>query len=378
MRFLFVIDGFGGGGAQRQMVNLAIGLSNRDYEVEFWRYYPQHDHFALELQKAGLPIHGRPKKNRFSLGPLRDLRHRIVKGGYDAVLAFLSTPNLYAEIASIGIRGIPLIVSERSAHGSSSFSVKPWILQQLHHLADHITVNSHHRRESLEGLFPWMRGKVTTIYNGVNLNMFKPMPIPKYHGPHIELLAVGSVRPVKNAIGLIRALARYRQLHGGTCTVRWAGKVSVDSASQQDFKAASELLSQTGLQDQWEWLGERKDISDLMVAHDGLIHLSFHEGLPNVVCEALACGRPVLASDVCDHHRLVQNGVTGFLFDPHSTNSIVHAIHKFNLLSVSERISMGQAARHFAETELSQEICTDRYEALFLQLTASKSCGVKK
>jgi glycosyltransferase involved in cell wall biosynthesis len=122
------------------------------------------------------------------------------------------------------------------------------------------------------------------------------------------------------------------------------------------------------LNEQWDWLGERSDIPDLLQAHTALIHPSFYEGLPNVVCEALACGLPVLASDVCDHPYLVEEGVRGFLFNPHSPDSIAEAINKLYLASHDRRCQMSADARAFAEENLASAIFTDNYEKLFLSL----------
>ncbi len=57
MKLLFVIDHFGSGGAQRQMVNLALGLSRRGHDVEFLVYYPEFDFFRARVDEAGLTVH---------------------------------------------------------------------------------------------------------------------------------------------------------------------------------------------------------------------------------------------------------------------------------------------------------------------------------
>src|SRR5205814_2077954 len=102
------------------------------------------------------------------------------------------------------------------------------------------------------------------------------------------------------------------------------------------------------------------------------IHPSFLEGVPNAVGEALACGRPVLVSDVCDHRRLVKQGVTGFLFNPADPSSIADAIWEFSCLSDPKRIEMGKQARGFAERELSDSVCLEHYELLFRKLLSRK------
>lgn len=373
MRLLFVIDNLGSGGAQRQMVNLALELSRRGHTVELFVYYPQYNHFAGLLDEAGILIHSRPKRGRFSLAPILELR-RLVKGRrYDAMLAFLPTPSLYAEMAHLRIRGMPLVVSERFMYTSESLPPATWVLQQAHRLANHVTVNSHHQRERMERVFPWMRGRLTTIYNGVDLARFAPQWDSNGYLGRLRLLVLSSVVPKKNAVGLVRAFARYRELYGDTCTVRWAGQVTSDTVSRKEFAEADRLLSDLGLRDRWEWLGERKDIPELLGTCDALIHPSFYEGLPNAICEALACGRPVLASAVCDHPRLVQEGITGFLFDPGNADDIAHAIYKCRLLSREERVRMGRKGRQYAQSELSLDNCGRRYEELLARLTQRDS-----
>jgi glycosyltransferase involved in cell wall biosynthesis len=373
MRLLFVIDNLGSGGAQRQMANLALELSRRGHTVELFVYYPQYNHFAGPLHDAGIPIHSRPKRGRFSLAPMLEIRRLVKRCPYDAMLAFLPTPSFYAEMAHMRIRGMPLVVSERFMYTSESLPPATWVLQQAHRLADHVTVNSHHQRERMERMFPWMRGRLTTIYNGVDLTRFTPQWDSNGYSGRLRLLVLSSVVPKKNAVGLVRALARYRELYGDTCMVRWAGAVTSDTVSRNEFAEADGLLADLGLRDRWEWLGERKDIPELLSSHDALIHPSFYEGLPNAICEALACGKPVLASAVCDHPRLVQKEITGFLFDPGNADDIARAIHKCHLLSVEERVRMGRKGRQYAESELSLDNCGRRYEALLSRLTERDS-----
>jgi glycosyltransferase involved in cell wall biosynthesis len=174
--------------------------------------------------------------------------------------------------------------------------------------------------------------------------------------------------PKKNAIGLVRALGSYRKQFGEPCTVRWAGKVSNHASSHQEYDDASGLLTELGLGDRWVWLGERSDVPQLLHNCDALIHPSFYEGLPNAICEALACGRPVLASRVCDNPRLVQEGETGFLFDPNDPQDISDAMKRFVNLAPAERRTMGQRARRFAESTLSLARYVSEYERLFERL----------
>jgi glycosyltransferase involved in cell wall biosynthesis len=368
MKILCVIDNLGSGGAQRQMVTLARELKERGHKVEFFTYYPQ-DHYRFSLDDAGISVHLQLKTSRFSFSPIFALRCFIKQNNFDIVLSFLDTPNFYAEIACIGLKKTKLVISERSLYPPGRLSFNLHLLQECHRLADSITVNSIHQRQRMIQKFPWMTSKIQTIYNGVDLECFMPDQVRGFEsGNNLALIAIGTVVANKNMLHLAKALTISRDRYNVRPIIRWAGKQVQSDAGSRAFSEITRFLQSNRLSDQWEWLGERSDIPDLLRKHDALIHPSFYEGLPNVVCEALASGLPVLASDVCDHPFLVEEGVRGFLFNPHSPDSIAEAINKLYLASHEKRCQMSADARAFAEAKLASALFTDNYEKLFISL----------
>src|ERR1041385_6743395 len=101
MRLLFVIDSLGSGGAQRQVVTLAEGLSHRGHSIEFFTYLSR-DFFRTRLEKAGILIHDHRKRSRFSPDVIFALRNIFRRRAYDLVLSFLEVPNFYCELARCG------------------------------------------------------------------------------------------------------------------------------------------------------------------------------------------------------------------------------------------------------------------------------------
>jgi glycosyltransferase involved in cell wall biosynthesis len=366
MRLLFVIDSLGSGGAQRQLVALAAGLSSRGHSIEFFVYHPQYRHFAAQLEGMRIPIHCVSKAYRWSLGPVRALRALLQERPYDALLGFLPTPSLYCELARLrGVRP-PLIISERTTYTAGSLGLRGWLQRQAHRLADHITVNSHSQRERMERIFPWMRTKITTIYNGVDLETFRPSGVMT-RAKELQLLAIGALAPHKNALALIRAIAISREQSTTSCTVRWAGRIG--GQSDAEFMAAQRLLGDLGLKERWHWLGERTDVPQLMQSHDALIHPSVREGLPNALCEALASGLPVLAGRISDNARLVQDGATGFLFDSTDPSDMAAAIQRLDRLSTATCVAFRRRARAYAVENLGLGAYAAKYEQLFRAVT---------
>jgi glycosyltransferase involved in cell wall biosynthesis len=362
-KILLVIDSLGSGGAQRQIVTLAVALKRQGHDVSFFIYHPEY-HFLAPLEQEGIPVHYCRKPSRFSVKPVIELRRILLRERHAVAIAFLETPSLYLELASLSAGETRVIVSERLGFADSRLDLKTYLLQQFHRLADVITVNSHHQADRMARHFPWMRAKLKTIWNGFDLEQFRPSPTLNPNPASLRLLCVSSVSFKKNSISLARAVQICRERAGIRVEVSWAGALRVSGEGTAARDETDAFLRSSDLQDQWCWLGVRSDIPALLASCDALVHPSFFEGLPNAICEAMACGRPVLASRVCDHPLLVGHGERGLLFDPSSERDIADAIRHFASMGIADRQRMGLAARQFCEERLSLDRFIDAYSAL--------------
>jgi GalNAc-alpha-(1->4)-GalNAc-alpha-(1->3)-diNAcBac-PP-undecaprenol alpha-1,4-N-acetyl-D-galactosaminyltransferase len=373
LKLLFIIDSLGAGGAQRQMVNLAIGLKKNGHIVEFFTYH-RGNHFEPVLQQENIPHYLREKPSRYSGNVVRALRHTLRSGQYQLALSFLDTPTLYTYVANFGLR-TRVVASERSCDSHQRrVPLKRRALLFCHRFADFITVNSYHQREWLTRFSPALANKSATIYNGVNLQEFSPSERSIRKHPSHELLVVSSVAPFKNGLTLIRALKILRDNYKLRLKVRWAGEHQLSIPERRLYsEEMKRAIEQFNLREQWDWLYERRDVPELMRSHDLLVHPSYLEGVPNAICEALACGVPVVASDVLDHPRLVKDRRNGFLFSALSAEALAAALREFYLLNPSEHQEMRRQARQFAEENLSLEHCVRHYERIFAEL-----CGVHR
>lgn len=362
MRMLFVIEDLASGGAQRQMINLAKEMQNRGHKVEFF-YYQPFDFFAPQLKAANIPMHFHPKGSRYSLRVFFMLRNVIQKGKFDVVLSFLSVTNFYTVVVTRMMRNRPkIVISERLSDESDRLHWRMKLVRSVYPMAEYVTANSQHQRLQLIRQQPVLEKKIATIYNGYDLVKFHP-PEKEPSNDVLKLIVIGRVVPNKNAICLIKALSILNEQYNLRAEVSWVG----EHFDQHSDELNREIAARN-LQDQWHWLHQREDIVDLLHQHDALVHPSYNEGLPNVVCEALACGRPVIVSNLQDHPYLVQQGVSGYLFEWDDPNDLAKAIADFHRLSPEERRKMGQNGRQFAEQNLSQARLTDQYEDLFKRL----------
>jgi len=367
-KFLFVIDNLSTGGAQRQLINLANGLKKRGYSIEVF-CYALGDILAQPLYDMAIPVHWHLKRSRFSLDVIFALRSVIAKGHYNMVISFLTTPNFYALISGklLSISHLPVLVSERFCDLPGGISLTDYFSRQFYRLADHIVVNSHHQRLNFERKYPGLKGCVSTIYNGFDLNLLTPPESEPGNNP-IKIATIASISRYKNGHCLIDALRILRQNYNLMPTVAWIGQKVMSGDRLIYLNEMEKKLQEYHLDSQWQWLGQRIDIVQQLHQHDVLVHPSYGEGLPNVVCEALACARPVIVSNTLDHPRLVQDGQNGYLFDWHDPNDLAEKIKIFSDLSLAERKDMGQKGRTFAEQNLSVVRYVNEYERLFLDI----------
>ncbi len=364
MKILCVIDSLGSGGAQRQIVNLACGLKEKKHEVELFIYHSHLNFFRSVIDDAGIRVHAVHGISGFSFRVIRSLAKILRETSFDAIVSFLPSTNIYAVLGKLfSGTNCFLILGERASRSSDLGFFYPFIQRSLYIFAKNVVANSYHQAEYLRKYF-WIRSKISTIYNGYKVENNSIDYGPAFNNS-CKFLIVGRIDSGKNGIRLVKALEFFHKRNGYLPQIHWAGRQEQDQKSIMIRTEMDHLItSNPALQAAWRWLGEHSDISDLLVDYDALIHVSLHEGLPNVICEAFIAGRPVIASAVCDHPLLIEEEVRGLLCDPFSSESICKALERFFLLSLEGRQKMGRNARRFAEERLTIERMVNQYEAL--------------
>jgi glycosyltransferase involved in cell wall biosynthesis len=101
----------------------------------------------------------------------------------------------------------------------------------------------------------------------------------------------------------------------------WAGDGTLMSEVEKRIEAS-------GLKDNFNLLGWRNEVGELLAASDVLLLTSIYEGLPRVVLQAMAAGKPVVATSVSGTPEAVQSGVNGFLHPAHETGAMAESLYQ--------------------------------------------------
>lgn len=103
-----------------------------------------------------------------------------------------------------------------------------------------------------------------------------------------------------------------------------------------------------------EWLGRREDIPEILAAsHIVALPSAYGEGVPKILIEAAACGRPIVTTDIPGCREIVRDGVNGLLVPAGSPEALAGALRRL-IVDPAARRRMGAAGRLIVEEEFSQ------------------------
>lgn len=156
--------------------------------------------------------------------------------------------------------------------------------------------------------------RLTQIYNGVDDGRFSPngQPTADLPWPRRDVFVFGTVgrlQAVKDQLTLVRAFAELQMQHAALAAN--ARLLIVGDGPQ--LLPLQQLIQQSGLIDKVWLAGSRDDIPDLMRCMDVFVLPSLSEGISNTILEAMACGLPVIATQVGGNPELISVGETGSL-----------------------------------------------------------------
>ncbi len=190
--------------------------------------------------------------------------------------------------------------------------------------------------------------------SGVNL---KEHPFEDYppEDKHIRFLAVIRIMKDKGIDEYLEAAQIMKSRHKGL-KFYLAGEYEEETRAVYEPRI-EELHSRKII----KYLGHIDNVAKVMAKSHIIVHPSYHEGLSNVLLEAAACGRPVLASDINGCIETFAEGESGFAFEAKSTNALVDAMEKIIALSPKQRRSMGIAGRAWVEENFDRNIIIKAY-----------------
>jgi glycosyltransferase involved in cell wall biosynthesis len=354
MKILCVIDSLGSGGAQRQLVHLAIGFKEKGHDVSFLIYHnicffkPELDLYAINVKII--------EETNF-LKRFLKMRKYIRNLNADGVISFLEAPNFICELSGFPFRKWRLIVGERSTDPRIFKSIKRLFYRWMHVFSDVIIANSYANIKMIKKIVPFLlNNKTHIVYNLLDENYWisSKTYTPLKNGK-IEVVVAASHIHYKNSIGLIEAVQRLSASEKKKLRINWYGKIGNDNS----FIEAKKLISSYNLDKLIKFHKPSTNLQSIYSKSDAVGLFSLLEGLPNTVCEGMMMKKPVIASNVSDVPKLIN--IKEAVFNPNDINEIKDSLSWLIGLEKDDLLKIGKKNRLNALTLFNKNTIINSY-----------------
>ncbi len=181
--------------------------------------------------------------------------------------------------------------------------------------------------------------------SGVNVERFSYMTYPE--NEQVNLVFVGRIIKDKGVFELAEAAKSYMS----DDRIRFTVVGDVEYGAQNPFEGMPNV----------DCVGFHKDVRPFLQDAHAVVLPSYHEGMANVLLEGASSGRIILASKIPGCEEAFDEGVTGFGFEPKSSESLCRAINELLSLSNEQRCEMGKAGREKMEQQFNRQIVVGKY-----------------
>jgi glycosyltransferase EpsD len=273
-------------------------------------------------KKYDIPIERSP----FKFGNLiayKKLKRIIDENNYDIIHVHTPMAGVIARLAARNARkkGTKVIYTAHGFHFYKGASLLNWIIyypieRWLSNYTDTlITINSEDYNLAVK--YKFKAGKIERVHGvGVDRIRFKPISnseivkLRDKHGYKREdflLYYIAELNKNKNQELLLKSVAKAREKISNIKLV-----LAGDGILAEHYKSMAKRL---GIEDYVDFLGFRKDVDEIAQMSDIAVASSLREGLPVNIMEAMACGKPIIATDNRGHRELIKNNYNGFIVD---------------------------------------------------------------
>ena len=297
------------------------------------------------------PINRRGMNPAQDLGLLRAYLALLRHVRPHLVLTYTIKPNVYGGLAC-ALRGVPYIATVTGL-GSAFQRTGPllWMIRAMYRAGLRRAACVFFQNSENKRLFEkerLLRGAGRLVSgSGVSLEKHPYVPYPE--GEAVRFLYVGRMMREK---GIAEYLAAARALHSETVRFELLGYCDEDWQATLDQAQAEGAVTQ---------LGFDPEVQKYYARCSALVLPTYHEGMSNVLMEASAAGRPVIASDIPGCREIFEEGRTGFGFAPRSAESLIEALQKFLALPRERRAAMGQVAHDKMTREFDRKKVVSAY-----------------
>jgi sugar transferase (PEP-CTERM/EpsH1 system associated) len=351
------------GGAEQTLVNL-VNYFPDNYRHVIISLMQYDEEFVKRIKNLAVTLTTFNKQPRNDFSIINKIKKLITEYEIDILLCWDWTSYLESIFAArLSLKFPPVIYA---IHGKSYEELHgiPWRRKLIHksmsYFVDAIITICEYTKKDYCHTYGIPPQKVQVIYNGIDTAKFNNGDINTnrlefgLNKQHIVIGCIARLDRVKNIQLLIKAVADLK------CKLVRLLIVG-DGPEMDNLKKLSEDQKITN---QIVFSGRRNDIPELLQIMDIYVQPSFFEGISLTILEAMACGLPVVATQVGGNPEIITDKYDGILIESDNTDELIQAL---TLLIKSEerRKILAEQARATIEKRFSLSLMVDNYANLF-------------
>ncbi len=358
-KVLVVIKGMGIGGAERLVSESSRFWDRDEFDYKVAYLLPWKNALVPDLQTNAVPVECFGTRRGLSMRALAHLQALCAEA--DVIHSHLPVSGILVRIFA---PRLPHVYTEHNLT-SSYRPLTRWLNRVTYGRNTAATAVSRGVADSLRG---YPGPPVRVIPNGVSPTV-RPGSIERVREelgltPGDTLVVhVGNIRPGKGHDCLVEAAA--------IAVAKDPSLVFISIGSEKvsgDLARLRAAASARGLAERLRFLGPRPDALDFTVAADIYVNPSEVEGLPVAILEAMAVGRPVVATAVGGVPSVIETGNTGYLVESNDAEALANRIVELAADPMS-RSKLGERGRAVVESRFALSDMVRSYEEIYQELS---------
>jgi len=356
------------GGLEKTLTAVALSLNKRKYNVSVW-CLREGGFFADKLVKEGIDVkvlHISTSRNPLSIYKL----YRLLKiHKFDIIHTHAYSAGTIGRISAF-LAGIPVIISHNHSvydYYNKRYHFVEWLLSLI---TDRVICISEVVNRFANETQRINAKKLITIHNGIDdvcsVTEKRSSDLKKELGLPINHSIIGTIAHLEEHKGLKYLLESASLLLASRRDISFllVGEGVLERTLKKlcvDLKIEKNVI----------FAGERSDIPEILFSIDIFVLPSLREGLPLTILEAMACGKPVIATNVGGIPEIVIDGVSGILVSPKDPEALYRAMDEL-LNDRTKLTKMGHHGERVCEESFSSNAMIEKIENLYDSLLSEK------
>lgn len=381
IKILHAIPSLLGGGAERQLVNVASNTSLTEFSHSVC-VFGDASFFAPQLISKDLTVNalGETRERRwFKYAAF--LRAQIAKEKPDIIHSWLFDANIASRLAVGKSSFAPKIITSLQSPDYEPETIRAgqWNPRKVRILKAFDKLTARIARPTFAACSQFVADsykrelgiadeRMSVIYNSVDPQTLSSTPEDaakirqelNISPDEFVFISVGRLDAAKNHQLQLKAFALTQNKIQAKLLIIGVGRL------ESELKKLAETLQ---ISERVHFLGRRSDIGSCLQAADAFVFSTLFEGLPVAVLEAMSVGLPCVASDIAVMREVIEDQKNGLLINPHDASQMADAMIKL-YENKGLRKDLGQRAEQHTAAKFSSSVTTTQWEELYRRLAA--------